>query len=219
MKRALSAVAAAATMAGGVAAAPPEQAEAELGRNAYAVQLSFRVADCVVDGNRRHAIAVLQQVPGSAGERQALLPVRRHVHRCYQRIGREDSMMTMPLAIVRAQIAEALYRRDFGPGRGGSSLARLPAFDGQHRFSPDPAVRRSAVAGGFASCVVAARPEESVVLLNTTPYSPEEQAAIDRLLPVFSGCMPDGSELQINYPLFRGFVAEALYRQRAGANR
>jgi hypothetical protein len=217
MRLASIATSVAAAIGTGLAAAPPQDADAEKQRNAYAVQLSFRVADCVVDHNRRDAIALLRQVAGSTGERKALRPIGQHVQRCYRLIGREDSRMSMPVVIIRAQIAEALFRRDFGPGRNQSAPARLPPFDPSLTASPDPSVRRSALASGFASCVAAALPEESAVLLNTSPYSPEEQTVIDRLLPVFSGCMPAGAQLQINYPLFRGFVAEALYRQRAGA--
>jgi hypothetical protein len=186
-----------------------------------AVVLAHLVGKCFVERNRAVAVRLLEQVPMTIQETSALRSGWRTYRDCYRDIGREESELRAPITIIRGQFAEALYEEDFD--RSGRprrrSLAALPDPDALLAGAPVGAgTRRSAVAGRFAACVARARPQETAQVLATPPGSAEEQSAMERLVPQFRPCH-DGGDLQINYPLFRGFLAEGLYRRGAALSR
>lgn len=190
----------------------------EVARTDDALRLGHRLAACAVGHNRGGVVAMLEEVPASTREMIASRRVWHSWRSCYNQIGESEDALATPRRVMRAQLAEALYEHDFAAGRPRRRgwPARLPAPVAVR----DPAgrsdeIQLSARASSFASCVVAARRSDADALLGTEPASPAEEGAVRRMLPQFSSCLPSGAPLEINFPLFRGFVAEALYRSSA----
>ena len=189
----------------------------EVARTDDALRLGNRLAACAVGHNRGGTVAMLEEFPASTGEMIASRRVWHTWRSCYNQIGESEDALATPRRVMRAQLAEALYEHDFASGRDRPRrLARLPSpVAPRDPANRDEAVQLSARAAGFATCVVAARRPDALALLATEPASPEEEAAIRRMLPQFRSCLSPGAPLEINFPLFRGFVAEALYRSSA----
>lgn len=63
----------------------------------------------------------------------------------------------------------------------------------------------------FADCVVATDPYTADFLFRTETGSPEEQRALDVLGPLMSPCLPQGQQVQLQIPLVRVWIGEALW--------
>jgi len=63
----------------------------------------------------------------------------------------------------------------------------------------------------FADCVVATDPFTADFLFRTATGTPEEQRALDVLGPRISPCLPQGQQIQLQIPLVRAWIGEALW--------
>jgi hypothetical protein len=190
----------------------------QVARTDDALRLGHRLAACAVGHNRGGTVALLEELPASTGEMIASGRVRHSWRSCYNQLGESEDALATPRPAMRALLAEALYERDFGAERARSRTryARLP----EPVARPDPSnrdaqVRVSARASSFATCVAHTRPGDAAALLVTEAASPAEEAVVQRLAPHFRACLPPGPPFEINFALFRGFIAEALYRSSA----
>lgn len=68
---------------------------------------------------------------------------------------------------------------------------------------------RNAIA--LADCVVAADPFTADYFFRTTAGSPEEQRALEVLGPLMAPCIPQGQQVQLQIPLVRAWIGEALW--------
>ncbi|MEO7276985.1 MAG: hypothetical protein ABIW33_03050 [Sphingomicrobium sp.] len=64
----------------------------------------------------------------------------------------------------------------------------------------------------FGECVVRMDQANALVLLNSSPTSSAEEAAIAALAPAMGQCIPEGQSLALNKESIRGNVAENYYR-------
>lgn len=63
----------------------------------------------------------------------------------------------------------------------------------------------------FADCVVAADPFTSDYFYRTAANSAEEQRALGVLSPLMSPCLPRGQQMELQIPLVRAWIGEALW--------
>jgi hypothetical protein len=196
--------------------APPRAAEGSPPSESDAAVIdSF--SQCVVSRSRRSIVRVLQEVPGSASERDRLGGAWASWGYCRDPLSSEQSRLLFQPDSMRGPLTEVLFERDFpSSGRRGGELARLPdpVQIVRRRDSPE-GVRRAAIVGVFAACVVERRPAEAAAVLGTAPGSREETGAIQQLVPEFGACFPAGSQFDITVTLLRGYLAGALYRRSA----
>jgi hypothetical protein len=61
-------------------------------------------------------------------------------------------------------------------------------------------------------CMVRDAPAETEALLTTAQGSPEETAALDRIMPHLAACLASGVEMHLNRPGLRAALALAAYR-------
>ena len=63
----------------------------------------------------------------------------------------------------------------------------------------------------LADCVVATDPFTADFFFRTETGSPEEQRALEVLGPLMSPCLPQGQQVQLQIPLVRAWIGEALW--------
>lgn len=63
----------------------------------------------------------------------------------------------------------------------------------------------------FADCVVATDPFTADFLFRTPTGSPEERRALEVLGPLMSPCLPQGQQIELQIPLVRAWIGEALW--------
>ena len=192
-----------------------------------------RFAACFVKSGRELAIRILEESPGSSGEASRLAPVV--YHSCYRRhlsmvlpqpggARRSDSVAYFqPRSDIRAVLAEALYKADFHPSGEPRSaqLARMPKYEELAAAPTGSALAAGlASAGAFARCIVERDVAGARRLLDSAPRTRGETMALESFAPFLEGCVPAGKDPAVPGPIFRGYVAEALYRhfQLAGSS-
>jgi hypothetical protein len=207
-----------------LAAAPPAQARDdeidEREPTSKAVATTYKWTACVASRNRRAVETMLRQIPSSSAESQAALRVAKDGEECLGQLAETDGIqLRLPTSrLMRGPLFEALLKLDFDgfkPRHGHRPLA-LPALASMDKTADlSRASRVSLTLADFAACVVAARPDDSLALLNTPPAAEAEGRAIGALSPAFGPCFASGNQFTINKPLLRGFIAEAAYRRAA----
>lgn len=63
----------------------------------------------------------------------------------------------------------------------------------------------------FADCVVATDPYSADFFYRTAPGSPDEKRAVEALTPTFGPCVPRGQQVQLQLPLVRIWLGDALW--------
>jgi hypothetical protein len=63
----------------------------------------------------------------------------------------------------------------------------------------------------LADCVVATDPFTADFFFRTTTGSPEERRALEVLGPLMSPCLPQGQQVELQIPLVRAWIGEALW--------
>lgn len=63
----------------------------------------------------------------------------------------------------------------------------------------------------FADCVVAADPYSADYFFRTLASTDEERSAVSQLMPVVSGCIPQGQEIEMTRTSLRVWIGEALW--------
>jgi len=63
----------------------------------------------------------------------------------------------------------------------------------------------------LADCLVAADPYTADFFFRTMSGSDEEKRALDTLTPMLAPCLPDGQQVQLQIPLVRAWIGEALW--------
>ena len=117
--------------------------------------------------------------------------------------------------LMRGGIYNALYKEDFGKAEPVVNFEDVPRITYPFASSDSPnskeadTYRLEMVLG---DCIARAQPQESRSLVLSDVESPQEQSAVQALLPAISSCLPKGQTLTMNKSTIRGFVAEALYR-------
>lgn len=199
----------------GLAAPPPGTQRVAAPENDAAAMNRF--AECAVSRTRRSIVRVLQEVPGSSGERDRLGGAAASWGHCTEPLTSEQERLLFQPDTMRGPLAEVLFERDFASGATSrEGLARLPdpVEVVRRRNLPEGALR-AAIVGVFAACVVERHPAEAAAVLAAPPGSRTEAAAVQLLVPDFGSCFPAGSQFDITVPLLRGYLAAALYRRAA----
>ena len=163
----------------------------------------YDAGQCVVQQDRRAAIALMQSLPldESPADSSAL---RGRAARCAGPLSGAPSML------VRGAIAQAMFLRDFG------SFRRNP--DSETSFinlnlplQSSPAGSRAVELYRWADCVVRYDTATTERLLRTGVGSPEEGATIGELQNFMAACMPEGAELTVRPWELRSVFAQAAY--------
>jgi hypothetical protein len=203
-----------------VSLVPPAAAPAQSGsgrRDEDQAVVLGRFAECVVARWRRSVVQVVEQVPATAQERQRLSGAIGGWGFCLEPLSAAHTSLVFQPDVMRGPFIEALYEKDFTPGRSHiGALAVLPdPIELVRRPGTTDRTRNAAIVGVFATCVVLRRTADAAALLATAPASRDEARAIGGLASDFGNCFPAGAQFDITVPLLRGYLAEALYRQAA----
>jgi hypothetical protein len=89
--------------------------------------------------------------------------------------------------------------------------SRIPVWEEEPPVDQREGVR---VLYDFAGCVAKTMPTEAAAVLAALPDSKEQRAAL-RILLERERCLRDASRMEVKASLFRGALAEALYRRSA----
>lgn len=119
--------------------------------------------------------------------------------------------VSYPTAIMRGDLAEELLERD---RPAAARLQPLPiqriysrpwfAFTGRH-VSVDE----------MATCLSDINPAAVMALVESAPFSDEENAAFGNLIPIMGSCLRVGTKLDAKREPLRAALAEALYQRMA----
>ncbi len=113
-------------------------------------------------------------------------------------------------SLLRAQIYQALYRREFGKDAAVDISAA-----GQIDYSvgkPAQGFDQSVALRNFGDCVVRANPQQARALTLSEQASESEAKAFQALMPFFGGCLSKDSKVEFSKSVLRGIVGETLYR-------
>jgi len=170
--------------------------------------LVLRGAACAVQRDPALADALLATVPRSADERSQALAFLRVARRC----ANLPAQVATSAATLRGAAAESLYEARFAvpPSPHTPALAAAPIA--RPAPSADPAIAALGPAFTLAECAAARAPELIRALLVAEPMTPPERDGFAVLQPVFTLCLPTGSQLQVDARGLRSLLAEALYR-------
>lgn len=121
----------------------------------------------------------------------------------------EGRSFRFPADILRGMLAEQLIKHDLPRY---SALAPLPR---QLTYSRAwyPGTQRDASVDEMATCVSETAPAETLALLKTEPYSPQEGAAFGALGPGLGACLRAGVKVTGNRQSLRAALADALYQR------
>jgi hypothetical protein len=166
------------------------------------------VGACLYHKYPRASAALLASAPASTEESSAALALRSHYNDC---LSADVAGINPDIAGLRGAVAEAAYRGTHTSDPDFSKLDHIPqplpqAWLGGKAY---PAM----LAGhDFASCVVAADPQDSALLIRSEPRSTEEKTAIRNLSPAMGPCLVKDSKLTLDAAILRALVSQALYR-------
>jgi hypothetical protein len=123
----------------------------------------------------------------------------------------EGRVVTFPHDIFRGMLAEWMIKKD------ERTFAALPALPRQLTYSrPWYALSgRDSSVDEMATCVSETAPVETLALLKTLPYSPDEGAAFGGLGPSLGACLRAGIKVSGNRQSLRAALADALYQRVA----
>lgn len=195
----LIALAVAAALQGAPAPSAADTAKLMKGMHSFSV--------CVAK-DRANSNRLLGTMPGSAEEANVL--VQFMSEGCP-----EFGDLTIEPALLRGTMAEALFERDFSsiggkPKNPVAALFAIPAMEAFTQLAPIAKLKVALL--GFADCVVAAVPKETVKMLRTDPGGADERAAFTAIAPALGPCLNDGVKIEFNRTQLRGALAEAAYR-------
>ena len=157
-----------------------------------------QLGDCLARTRRSASMAMLATVAGSPEEDRATRAVLGNNTSCLQ----PNSRMRVGREVIRAAVAEALYRRNFA----GPPPAQ--PFQEPEGGAPVPLLL------DFAQCYAQTRPAEVHQLLATTRLgSRDEHQALARLAPTLGSCLVAGVRFEFSAAVVRLALAEALYQR------
>jgi len=127
--------------------------------------------------------------------------------------------MRFDTLLFRYGLFEARYRLEFGKGPA-PVIDGLPPLDVESEFTAagfDPR-------GGstlppvvvflrqLGDCTIRRNVGAAHAMIIAQPYSKEETAALEGVMPALGLCMPEGQTMKFSRPMLRGAIAEALYK-------
>jgi hypothetical protein len=162
-------------------------------------------ARCVVNGNPAEARGLIALSPETKEAESAVKAMASGRDGCLRTNG--GSQLRMQTPALRAAIARQLYLRDVPASPAdrvadtsipftGSGNAQLVSYD-------------------VARCAATRDPVAADMLIRADVRSDAEKTALQRLMPIISGCTPAGARLGFNRDTLRGHLAEALLAARA----
>ena len=115
--------------------------------------------------------------------------------------------------LMRGAMFSALYAKDYSNDRTAAFPASLSTGYRQFYSAPLSETARTALSiASFGECVARANPVAARAALNVSMDTVAETRALKALVPTFSACIPQGSELKLSRDILRGAMAEGLYR-------
>ncbi|NML05064.1 hypothetical protein [Sphingomonas sp. G-3-2-10] len=197
-----------ATLAALVLAVAPQGAPAPSAADTAKLVKGMHGFSACVAKDRANSNRLLGTMPGSAEEATVLVEL---MSEGCPKFGD----LTIEPALLRGTMAEALFERDFSaiggkPKNPVAALFAIPAMDAFNQLAPISKLKVAFL--GFAQCVVAAAPKETVNLLRTEPGSASERTAFAAVAPALGPCLNDGMKIEFNRTQLRGALAEAAYR-------
>ncbi|MEA3039410.1 MAG: hypothetical protein QOE79_1923 [Sphingomonadales bacterium] len=92
--------------------------------------------------------------------------------------------------------------------------SRLPVPDWDEPETADQA-KANEVLKTFADCVVKTKPSQAYALLMTPPDSPQQTRAVSAIVGKYNSCLKYEGQMELSPILFRGAIAESLWRATA----
>ena len=180
---------------------------------ASAIRVLHRYAACFARQRPRPVERMVEMPYGSLEQRdasRAMISPGGEASDCLQVDGARLSFQSHLLA---GTVAEHYFRTRYG-GNGLAEAAAIPASD--------PRAAALAPRNGseeLAACIIRSDPAGVSALLQTDPASTGERAAMARLVPHFSPCVPTGVSASFARPATRALLAAGAYRMVSGARR
>jgi hypothetical protein len=121
------------------------------------------------------------------------------------------ALLLLPLTLAAAPPAPA-------PATHVPLGSRLPVPDWDEVETADQA-KANEVLRTFGDCVVKTKPAQAQALLMTPPASPQQTRAVSAIVGKYSSCLKYSGEMHLSPVLFRGAIAESLWRATAAGRR
>ncbi|NML05066.1 hypothetical protein [Sphingomonas sp. G-3-2-10] len=200
MRAVLTLAAAIAAAAG--CAAPPAQAQTESPERSY--RMMQDLARCFVRGEPTKARALLAMQPETEETKKMFQAAISRRDGCMNASGK----LSMRQASFRGVVAERLYLDTYS-----DPPADLPVSDAPFTGSGNSRLASYDV----TLCVAQRDPFGADRFVRSPLRSPEEKAALSRIIPVIAGCTPKGAQIGFDRAMLHGLLAEALFKSRSGS--
>lgn len=112
-----------------------------------------------------------------------------------------EGRIQMGEPLLRGALYRALYLKDFGE-----------AGTGELRVSSSPDEVSNDPLGAFGNCVMSIAPDSVRAFVVARPITPEEDVALNALMPNLAGCVAPGDKVKFNRAMLQAILAEALYK-------
>ncbi|MDF7773887.1 hypothetical protein P1X14_01400 [Sphingomonas sp. AOB5] len=185
----------------GLATLPAQAQDASPDRTYRMVQ---DVARCFVRGEPAKARALLAMEPETAETNAMFQAAITRRSGCMGVSGK----LRMKQASFRGAVAERLYLDTYS-----EPLADRPASEAPFTGSGNSRLASYDV----TRCVAARDPSGADRFVRSQLRSPEEKAALTRIVPVIAGCTPNGAQIGFDRAMLHGLLAEALFKSRSGS--
>ena len=162
-------------------------------------------ARCVVNGNPAEARGLIALSPETKEAKTAVKAMASGRDGCLRTNG--GSQLRMQTPALRAAIARQIYLRDVPASPADRAADTSLPFTGSGNAQ--------LVSHDVARCAATRDPVAADMLIRADVRSDAEKTALQRLMPVISGCTPTGARLGFNRDTLRGHLAEALLAARS----
>jgi hypothetical protein len=170
-----------------------------------------KTAACVFERNPGYVDSMLAARPDSPEEGLVFTRVLKVMENCMSTL---TPAMSVNSTQARGSMAEARYLTAHPKAPNFATMnhlqAKIPASWTATKLSEADMIE--VLKRDFANCVVADQPMLADALLRTVPTSLAEKAAARKLVPSLGPCLQNGLKFQLDYPILRALVAEALDR-------
>jgi hypothetical protein len=159
---------------------------------------------CYASQNPKGALELIATEPDSRAEVQTYKKLfSKPIMTCLVGL----SQLNVPHTMVRGAIAEGLYRK--GIALSPNLVWGAPKSDeGVHSLT------------AVVRCYTASQSEQvRALIMNTRPGSKKESAELQKMMPEFGKCIPQGIKVNLSATQVRFRLAEALYRMAPASSK
>ncbi|MDJ0642057.1 MAG: hypothetical protein QNJ15_04505 [Erythrobacter sp.] len=176
---------------------------------------------CIFDGRAKQSLSLLAVSDyrsidySQLGEAGEFLNDKKFMEFCLRRAMTANQRkigIRISNSVIRSALVEEAYLDTYKKRNEPIVLpADAPEVLPNRYFVAGPTYDDARAVASFSDCVVYNAPAEAHAIVHTKPASKEERQAINAIVPALGACLSAGSEMALDVPSIRAFVADGLW--------